>query len=71
MGKIVKSIFGGGEKVRMPAPIPIPPPPPATPMVDEDAILRKKRKAMAAQQNRSGRTALASLSRDDDGQTFG
>lgn len=62
MGRAIKSIFGGGS-VKAPAPIPIPPPPPATPMVDENAILRKKKKAIAAQQTRGGRqsTILSDL----------
>lgn len=65
MGKVVKSIFGGGAP-KAPDPIPIPPPPPATPMVDESAILRKKKKAIAAQQTRGGRqsTILSDLGGD-------
>lgn len=61
MGKVVKSIFGGGAKA--PDPIPIPPPPPATPMVNEDAILRKKKKQLSAASTRSGRqsTILSDL----------
>ena len=63
MGKVVKSIFGGGEKAQAPAPVPVPVPPPATPMVDESAILRKKKKQLAATATRSGRqsTILSDL----------
>lgn len=63
MGKVVKSIFGGGEKAQAPAPLPIPAPPPATPMVDEATILRKKKKQIAAASTRSGRqsTILSDL----------
>lgn len=62
MGKVVKSIFGGGS-AKAPDPIPIPPPPPATPMVNEDAILRKKKKQLSAASTRSGRqsTILSDL----------
>ena len=62
MGKVVKKIFGGGE-AKAPAPIPIPEPPPATPMVDEAAILRKKKKQISAASTRSGRqsTILSDL----------
>ncbi len=47
MGKL----FGGGA----PKPQPLPPPPPPTPMVDEEAIKRAKKLAIATSQQRSGR----------------
>ena len=49
MSKIVKSVFGGGRAPAMPEP------PKATPMVDEAAVLKAKRKAMTAARERGGR----------------
>ena len=50
------SLFGGGS-VPTPAPAPIPEPPKATPMVDEAAIAKKKKLAMARTQQRGGRVS--------------
>lgn len=54
-------LFGGD--VPSPAPIPIPEPPKATPMIDEAALARKKKKQIAATQQRGGRqsTLLSEL----------
>jgi hypothetical protein len=47
------SLFGGDAPT--PAPIPIPEPQKATPMVDEAAIAKKKKKALVAANSRGGR----------------
>ncbi len=55
------SLFGGDAPT--PQPMPIPEAPKATPMVDEAAIARKKKKLIAANQQRGGRqsTILSDL----------
>lgn len=50
----MSGFFGGGD-VPTPAPLPIPEAPKATPMVDEAAIAKKKKKTIAATQMRGGR----------------
>lgn len=53
------SLFGGGDSAPAPAPapapLPIPEPIKATPMVDEAAITKKKKKKFAEYQARGGR----------------
>ena len=60
------ALFGGND-APAPQPIPIPEPPKATPMVDEDAVRRKKKKHIAAGQQRGGRpsTILSDLGNSD------
>jgi hypothetical protein len=62
------SLFGGDAPT--PQPIPMPEAPKATPMVDEDAIKRKKKQAMSAAQARGGRQSTL-LSSYGESETLG
>lgn len=66
MGKVISGLFGGGAKTAaLPAPTPVAAAPEPTPMVDEEAIAKKKKEAIARNQARGGRSSTILSGADD------